>query len=121
MKYTSATRSGREVGSKIGFPTINMDIPSPFLFEYGVYAGWVYIKDMKYMAAFHFGPIAIFNDPEPALEAFLLNAQLEKTPSVVSFELVKYIRPTQSFKNIIALAKQMQLDVKEVRKILQGV
>ena len=120
MIYTTAVESGKGRGKRIGFPTLNLQIPDTFGVTHGIYAGYVYIHDHQHPAAIHYGPIPTFGETAPTLEAFLLDGPLPQTPREVRFELVAYIRDVKTFLNAQELAAQITSDVGDAKKILKN-
>ena len=78
MHIVSRQVKGKGRGKVIGFPTINLDIPSGLSLEDGIYAAWVTIGDRRYKGALHFGPIPTFDETTKSLEVFLLDATEEE-------------------------------------------
>lgn len=112
------TRSGHGRGKTLGFPTLNLEIPSDLHAEPGIYAGWVMVDHQSYPAAFHYGPIPTFGENGLALEAYLIDVTLKEKPPEVSFELAEYIRPVKTFSNAEELSEQIARDVAQVRLVL---
>ena len=88
-------------------------------YTHGIYAGWTYLQEKKYPTAFHFGPIPTFGETGVSLEGFLIDADLTRTPDVVEFELVEFIREIRTFPNADDLVAQITKDVAETKHILQ--
>ncbi|HEY4478774.1 MAG TPA: riboflavin kinase [Candidatus Paceibacterota bacterium] len=102
----------------MNFPTLNLEIPEQFVYEEGIYAGWVYLDGEKHPAAFHYGPIPAFNDFAVSLEVFVIDKVISVQPTVVDFEMQKRIRDILNFDTKDLLAHQMALDVKQTKIIL---
>lgn len=118
MKYTATIISGHGRGKTLGFPTFNLKVPANFPVKPGIYAGWVWIKGKPYPGAFHFGPIPVFADPTPRLEVFVLDYDSPDPISILSFELVHYLRPVTNFTSPQALAHQISRDVAKTKELL---
>ena len=118
MIYRARVRPGKGRGKRINFPTLNLRIPERFPYQHGIYAGWVCIGVTRYMAAFHFGPIPSFGEPDISLEAFLIDTQLKRTPPAVTFELMAYLREIRAFPTVAALVRQIEKDVASTRAML---
>ena len=119
MVISTSVISGYGRGKGLGFQTLNMVIPKELSSDHGIYAGWVWIGEQKFMGAFHFGPIPAFQNPEPSLEVFLLDTDIETPPNTVRFELITKLREIRAFDSVEALVQQISIDVEECRKILQ--
>lgn len=109
--------AGKGRGKRIGFPTINMEIPEQLGTTHGIYAGWVYINGKKHPAAVHYGPIPTFSEVASTLEAYLIDGAVEARGEV-GLELVAYVRDIKLFLNAEELAQAIRSDSKDVRKIL---
>lgn len=119
MRYAASVIRGKGRGKRIGIPTVNFRIPESFPYPYGIYAGWVYMSGKRYRAAFHFGPIPVFKEPAPSLEAFLIGVRLkENPPRRISFAFIQRIRAVRKFANAALLKRQIGKDVSEVKRAL---
>lgn len=116
--YTSPVISGKGRGKSLGFPTLNLIIPQNLNVKIGIYAGWVIVGQHRYPGAFHFGPVPTFSNPKPSLEVFVLDHTFTPTPEAVSFQLVSYLRPIQTFSSTSQLARQISKDVNTTRRKL---
>lgn len=122
MNYKTTQIKGKGRGKLLGYPTINLEIPTVFNEEDGIYAGWVWIGKKKYMGAFHYGPVPTFNEIEKSLEVFLIDANenellnLKRIP--ITIELVKKIRDILTFNTNTELSDQITHDVKKTWLIL---
>ncbi len=119
MAYKTHVIAGQGRGRRIGFPTINMEIPEGLGATHGIYAGWVHVHDKRYPAAIHYGPVPTFQEVSPTLEAYILSGQISSLPSEVEFDLVAHIRDIKLFLNAEELAAQIKSDVEDVQKILK--
>ncbi len=119
MVYQTAVITGKGRGKRIGFPTLNLQIPDAFGATHGIYAGRVTIRGTVHPAAIHYGPIPTFHEVVPTLEAYLLDTQLIEPPREVEFELVAYIREIKEFLTPRELSAQISADVEDVKKILK--
>ena len=120
MKFTTQVIKGQGRGKTLGFPTFNLRIPQDFSAKQGIYAGWVWINNQKYIGAFHSGPIPVFAQPQARLEVFVLDYDNPDPISTLSFELIHYLRPVKNFASPQALARQISRDVAQVRAALRS-
>lgn len=118
MRYTAKIVKGRGEGRRIGFPTLNFEIPPGFGDKEGVYAGWVWIGGKRYPAAIHYGPAPAFGIAQALLEAHLIETDLAEAPLSADFELQEYLREVRSFPSPQDLALAIQNDVTAAKKIL---
>lgn len=122
MKYTACVIPGRGEGRKLGFPTLNLEIPDGLAAKQGVYAGWVWLTrdgDKRQPAAFHYGPTPAFGIEKFSLEAHVIDQEIPSPPPELSFELVKYLRPVLDFEALEGLAAQIREDVRQAREALR--
>lgn len=111
-------RPGKGKGKDIGFPTLNLVIPPAFDYGHGIYAGRVIIGSQCYRAVFHFGPVPVFHQSEPSLEAHVLDVVLEEAPVEISFEMVHYLREVRQFDSLQELSDQIRRDIEQARRML---
>ncbi|MEK7584695.1 MAG: EamA family transporter [Patescibacteria group bacterium] len=117
--FQAAVLAGKGKGRELGYPTLNFAIPSRFRYRYGIYAGQVDIDGAVYMAAFHFGPVPVYGQTTPTLEAHLLDVQLPERPTQASFSLHEYLREVRAFESERDLARQIARDIEQAREIMQ--
>ncbi len=120
MKYRTLLIKGKGRGKKLGFPTVNLQIPTSLNTKHGIYACWVWIGRKRYKGALHFGPIPTYADPQVSLEIFILNFQEVKQVSSITFELKHYLRPVKQFSSARQLTDQIKNDVKQVESLLKA-
>lgn len=118
MKHTCSVIKGQGRGKGVGYPTFNLTIPPKFSLKPGIYACWVWLDNVKYKGALHFGPIPVFNQPTNSLEIFVLDYSSKYLINRLTFTPVKFLRPIQNFPSPQALASQISRDVSRVRKFL---
>lgn len=101
--------SGRKLGTKLGFPTINILYKGNIA---GVFVGEILIKDEWMKAVIHIGKKLTIQDDEVGLEVHILNWEgvVEKGEEVV-VKLFEKIRDTKKFENLEELKKEISKDV----------
>lgn len=119
MKFESFQIHGRGRARRLGFPTVNLEVPNDIKIEYGVYAVFFYCLDRKYLGAMHFGASPAFKDERVSLEVYIIGESDETLPDFkdkkITVEVIKYLRPVLDFKTKEKLVKQIDEDVKNVR------
>lgn len=122
MIFKTQQIKGQGRGHQIGFPTINLEIPSDLVLDEGVYASWVTINDVPYKGALHYGAIPTFDQEDRSIEVFLLDETDETIPNthgvVIEVDIVEYIREVKKFSDSFILSDQIAKDVSRVRSIL---
>lgn len=116
MRYSARVIRGRGEGRRLGFPTLNFEIPQGFDAPPGIYAGWVYMAGEKIPAAFHWGEVPAFGITDLSLEAHLIDRLISEKPESAEFELVKFLREIRDFSDPEALVSQIAEDVKQARQ-----
>jgi riboflavin kinase/FMN adenylyltransferase len=121
VKFFSRQKTGRGRARKLGFPTINLEVPENIKMEYGIYAVFFYCLNYKYVGAMHYGSSPAFKDEEVSLEIYLIDEKDETLPDFknkkITIELIKYLRPVLDFKTKEELVEQIDDDVKKVRSL----
>ncbi|MDD5464254.1 MAG: riboflavin kinase [Candidatus Moranbacteria bacterium] len=100
---------GKKFGRKLGFPTVNIELKESL--EGGVYAGFVALEGMKYVAA-----IFIFPD-KPLLEAHVLDFSGDLYGKNIEVEIGKKIRDSIKFNSEKDLVEQIKLDIQIIRNL----
>ncbi len=111
-------QKGRQLGTKIGFPTANLDINNYILAKPGVYAVKVKKKkSSKYIRGIaNLGYRPTFNGKKILLEVHLFNFSENLYNKYLKVEFLKFIRAEKKFKNIDQLRKQIKVDLETAKK-----
>jgi riboflavin kinase/FMN adenylyltransferase len=110
---------GEHLGKKIGFPTANLSAHSEQFPPNGVYFAQAVLAGTVYPGVVNLGyrPTVSSGKSERVLEIYLLDFDQEIYGKDVEVRFVRYLRPEQKFENLDALAKQIELDVQQARKL----
>jgi riboflavin kinase/FMN adenylyltransferase len=111
---------GENRGSKIGFPTANLEInPLRILPGNGVYVTRAWMSDTDVMAVTNIGVRPTFDNPlpEPRVEPHLLDTQMDLYESEMTLEFIEFIRPEKKFSDVKKLTDQIKKDIKHARKV----
>ena len=111
-------QKGRQLGTKIGFPTANLDINNYILAKPGVYAVKVKKKkSSKYIRGIaNLGYRPTFNGKKILLEVHLFNFSENLYNKYLKVEFLKFIRAEKKFKNVDQLRKQIKVDLEIAKK-----
>ena len=111
-------QKGRQLGTKIGFPTANLDINNYILAKPGVYAVKVKKKkSSKYIRGIaNLGYRPTFNGKKILLEVHLFNFSENLYNKYLKVEFLKFIRAEKKFKNVDQLRKQIKVDLETAKK-----
>jgi len=107
--------SGQKRGSKMGFPTINIE--GEFELDYGVYASKVEYEGQSYCAAMHYGPNMTFKSESPVLEVYLLDFDGDLYNETVKVEVYNKVRDTEKFADSAELRAQIEKDIQQIKKL----
>lgn len=111
--------SGKKIGKQIGFPTANLSVGELCLPPLGVYAVRVRLEDRLFLGAANLGYApTVRHDPNPLLEVFLFDADIDLYDQLLEVIFVAYLRPEVKFESIDALKAQIQGDISEAKKML---
>ncbi len=108
---------GRHVGSSLGFPTVNLDLPAekapP---KEGVYGGYAQTKSGKFPCILNYGARPTFGVAEKKMEAFLLDFEGDLYGSAVRIYPTEYYRPVTAFPSAEALKAQIAQDAARAKR-----
>ncbi len=113
--------SGAGRGSKLGFPTANLDIdPQQALPAEGVYANWTYIDDKAYRSMTNIGRRPTFPGNERTVEVLVLDYHNDLYGRELKIDIIERLRSEKQFDTTEELKKQIAEDVKQGRVILNS-
>lgn len=115
-------RSGRQVGRKLGTPTINLTFdPGLVLPAKGVYATKAVIGDRELMAVTNVGVKPTFGDGAPVtVESFILDFEGDLYGKFVRIDFYDFIRPERKFSDPAELSREIQANARTAREILSA-
>lgn len=114
---TDQVRHGRKIGTRLGFPTLNLQLPTgsvtPAL---GVYATRVWVDDKSYPAATNVGVRPTVGDCRPVtVEGTLIDFSGDLYGKTVRMEFFHHIRPEQKFDSLETLRIRIAQDVQTTK------
>ena len=112
--------TGAQRGRTIGYPTLNLPLPSPrkLLPPEGVYAVRVQTPDGPFGGMLNLGPRPTFGEGTVTLEAHLFDARGAWYGAHVRVEFVSRLRDVQRFDGVDALVSQLRRDEEHARRAL---
>lgn len=111
---------GENLGSKIGFPTLNISFDKEKLIpKNGIYKGKVKIRDKIYNAGIYIGTRPTFNGDEVRIEAHLIDFSENLYGEEVEITFEEYLRPDQKFNSTDELIKQIEKDIETICKMVE--
>ena len=113
---------GENLGKKIGFPTANLSAHSEQFPPNGVYFAQATLNGSIYPGVVNLGyrPTVSSDKAERVLEIYLLDFDHDIYGKHIEVRFVQYLRPEQKFENLDALARQIEFDVQQARKLCTG-
>lgn len=110
---------GYGVGHKLGYPTLNLNIPPGKLIpKDGVYAAWAELDGAKYAGMAYIGGRLTFGDHTMCVEVNLFNFSGDALGQTVKLTLEKYTRPPVKFNSPQQLAAALAKDEIEIKEVL---
>lgn len=111
---------GEQRGRLLGYPTINVELPSSrkLLPPEGVYAVRVQGRPGAFGGMLNLGPRPTFGDTARSLEAHLFDAGGDWYGEAVQVEFVARLRDTRRFDGVEALVAQLGRDAQQARRAL---
>ena len=113
---TGTIVSGKHIGTKIGFPTLNLKLTDNYVLpKYGVYKTICYIDNIPHVSITNVGVKPTIGDNfEPGIEVHLKDFKGEIKGDVVNLEFLRFIRSEMKFSSLEELKAQIAKDIKEV-------
>ncbi len=109
---TGTIAKGKQLGSKIGIPTINVYPPEEKLLPPdGVYISKVMIDGIMYRGVTNIGTNPTVQGDRLSVETHLLDCKLDLYGKEAHIYLLKFQRPELTFSGIEELQKQMEKDI----------
>lgn len=111
---------GRQIGRKVGFPTINLVVREDFVeIKKGVYAVRVYHMNKQYNGIANVGNNPSFNYKERVnLEVHIFDFNEDLYDQLVSVELIDFIREEVKFSSVDDFKEQLKQDIEKTLVIL---
>jgi riboflavin kinase/FMN adenylyltransferase len=130
-RVTGVVVHGDHRGRSLGFPTANLSSEAVGMVPRdGVYAGWLLpLRDsptgdaegLRWPAAISIGTNPTFDGTTRRVEAHVLDRDdLDLYGETVAVEFAERLRPTMRFDGVDSLIHQMTTDVRDCRKVLDG-
>ncbi|MGH2405451.1 MAG: bifunctional riboflavin kinase/FAD synthetase [bacterium] len=111
--------AGAGRGRQLGVPTANLGVaPEKLLPARGVYAAYATIDQATYPAAVNIGVRPTFGGNGLAVEAHLIDAQIDLYDRALELAFVERLRPERRFADAAALRAQVAADLVSAREAL---
>ena len=114
-------KKGKQNGSKIGFPTANIQIENKWklLPNDGVYAVMVKLNSERFSAMMNIGYNPTYNSKQRTLEVHILDFDKDIYGEELRVEFVKRIRKEKKFNSEAELIKTLKIDENKIRNLLK--
>lgn len=120
-EYTilGAVTRGDQLGKKIGFPTANLSAHSEQFPPNGVYLAEAWFEGVSYHGVVNLGyrPTVTGDKSPRLLEIHLLDFERDIYGKDLEVRFVRYLRPERKFDSVEALARQIDVDVRQAREL----
>jgi len=102
---------GKQLGRKIGFPTINLDYGAEFILPRGgVYFSMMDYKDNKYKCITNIGYNPTVEDQKLSVETHVIGFDEELYDEIIKINFLKRIRDEKKFNSLAELSEQLKKD-----------
>lgn len=116
--YESTVIEGDRRGRTIGFPTINQHLPEGLIVpKFGVYESRVLIEGKSYRAFTNIGIRPTWKVDKPLSETHIFDFSGDLYGKTVTVELISYLRPEKTFKDVNELKKQLDYDKSSIIRL----
>ena len=117
-----AVCSGKKLGRRLGFPTINQPFPEGnILPRFGVYAALTEIDGKLYMGVTNIGvKPTVGEGNRPTAETYIIGYEGDLYGKRIPLSLIHFIRPEQKFSSVEELKDRIARDTEEVTRILKN-
>ncbi len=111
---------GQQLGRTIGYPTANIEVDNAFKLipTDGVYAVWVWHKNIKYGGMLNIGNNPTIENKGRSIEVNIFNFSQEIYGENITIEFVLKLRNEEKFNGLEALKNQLAVDKENTLKTL---
>lgn len=116
--FSAPVLHGKQLGRRLGIPTINQDFPNRMLIPaHGVYVSECKIAGTSYRGISNIGVHpTVDTDQHVNCETFLFDFNEEIYNQIVTTSFLSYLRPEQTFENQDILRQQIQSDIEQAKR-----
>lgn len=110
---------GRQIGSQIGFPTLNLAFSKEKLLpKFGVYAVYVFQENNRWKGVANIGTRPTTGSDATTLEIHVLDFNRMAYGEIFKIAFVDYIREEMKFPSVEKLSQQIQQDITQAKRML---
>jgi riboflavin kinase/FMN adenylyltransferase len=110
-------KEGERRGTKLGFPTANIDTEWKLLPKRGVYVTWAHLGGERFESITNVGVRPTFGDNQLIVETHIIDFKGDVYGKPIRIEFVDRLRDERRFESIDALVEQISRDVKRTKEI----
>ncbi len=118
FSITSKVKPGSQRGRTLGFPTVNLDVPTDELID-GIYIAKVYKNKAPWPALLFIGSALTFNETQKKVEAYVLAEIGDWYGEEITVEALVKLRDNKRFGTAEELVTQMKQDELAARKYFE--
>ncbi len=112
--FSSPVIDGDKRGRRLGFPTINQELPHELVLpKFGVYRTDVTVEGKHYKGVTNIGRRPTVGTEKVLSETYIIDFHESIYGESVDIRLIKFIRPERKFASFDELARQIKNDAKE--------
>jgi len=121
--YRLEVVSGQRLGRRLGFPTVNQNLPEYlYLPRFGVYASVVRLPDGTVRPGVtNIGVRPTVGSPAPLSETWIMDFESDLYGQFLRVELVDFIRPEQQFGSLDALKQAIAENAEQAAALTAGI
>lgn len=110
---------GRQLGRRLGFPTVNISLDDYVAPRFGVYATRTRLPDGREVPGVaSIGVNPTVGEVEPRLEVWLFDLDENLYDLTLETDLVAFLRPEEKFESLEAMTEQVMADAQAARDLL---
>lgn len=111
---------GKGRGRDLGYPTLNLEIPSSKLLpQDGVYGVRVRLEKTEYPGMLYVGPRPTFEEETRSVEVHVLGREIEVSDAKVELLVERWVREPRRFPDPEHLRDQLKSDEKRIKEMLR--
>jgi riboflavin kinase / FMN adenylyltransferase len=120
-RVTGKVIGGNKIGTGMGFPTANIQLPRGVHLHHGIYGVRVRHKGRRFSGAAYLGTRPTFDNGLPVLEVFLFDFDQDIYGDDIDIDFIAFLREDAKFRSVDALMAQMDKDCEAARVAVAAV
>ncbi|WP_338973098.1 riboflavin kinase [Spiroplasma endosymbiont of Panorpa germanica] len=120
-EFSEFIKKGKQVGRKIGFPTINQEVDDKLPLEKGVFLSKVFVRGIEDKSFYGISDHWDNSDGKTMFETFILDFDQDIYGWQVRIVPLAYIRPNQKVDNLDQLKELIGEDLKTAKELIKKI